>query len=158
MGLLLAELAATTNSAILLNPFLQIVSCCEKFVVVVASVFTNLRERITLQPLLCLVSDVQLLWLHFLNCQVEITAPESVASKCPLKSFRFFASKEFPVGRGQIGYKNIRTPWWYVLHLQLQTSSHFFFLRKNRNSRLNYLPRMFLEVRVVCVFKLKAKN
>ncbi|CAM6040673.1 unnamed protein product [Sphagnum compactum] len=44
--------------------------------------------------------------------QVEITAPESVASKCPLKSFRFYASKEFPVGRGQIGYKNIRTPWW----------------------------------------------
>ncbi|ERM99534.1 hypothetical protein AMTR_s00088p00083140 [Amborella trichopoda] len=46
--------------------------------------------------------------------QVELKAPASVASECPLKSFRFYKTKEVPTGFYEIksGSKNIRTPWW----------------------------------------------
>lgn len=46
--------------------------------------------------------------------QVEIKAPAGVANSCPLKSFRFYHSKEFPTGSYDIktGYRNRRTPWW----------------------------------------------
>ncbi|XP_077237811.1 alpha-dioxygenase PIOX-like isoform X2 [Tasmannia lanceolata] len=46
--------------------------------------------------------------------QVELVAPSSVASQCPLKSFKFFKTKEVPTGFYEIktGYMNIRTPWW----------------------------------------------
>ncbi|ESW23107.1 hypothetical protein PHAVU_004G019000 [Phaseolus vulgaris] len=46
--------------------------------------------------------------------QIELTAPREVASQCPLKSFKFFKTKEFPTEFSEIksGTKNIRTPWW----------------------------------------------
>ncbi|KAK1292916.1 Alpha-dioxygenase 1 [Acorus calamus] len=44
----------------------------------------------------------------------EIVAPPEVASQCPLKSFRFYKTKEVPTGFYDIktGSLNIRTPWW----------------------------------------------
>ncbi|OMO64572.1 hypothetical protein COLO4_32008 [Corchorus olitorius] len=46
--------------------------------------------------------------------QIELIAPKEVASKCPLSSFKFYKTKEFPTGFYEIksGTKNIRTPWW----------------------------------------------
>ncbi|XP_078158695.1 alpha-dioxygenase PIOX-like [Carex rostrata] len=46
--------------------------------------------------------------------QIEIIAPEEVASECPLKSFKFFATKEIPTNADGIktGYYNNRTAWW----------------------------------------------
>ncbi|XVE83913.1 hypothetical protein DITRI_Ditri16bG0126300 [Diplodiscus trichospermus] len=46
--------------------------------------------------------------------QIELTATDEVASKCPLTSFKFYQTKEFPTGFYEIktGTKNIRTPWW----------------------------------------------
>ncbi|XP_004147442.1 alpha-dioxygenase 1 [Cucumis sativus] len=46
--------------------------------------------------------------------QVELVAPSDVAKSCPLKSFKFFKTKEestdlFDIRTGSI---NIRTPWW----------------------------------------------
>ncbi|XP_057421550.1 alpha-dioxygenase 2-like isoform X2 [Lotus japonicus] len=46
--------------------------------------------------------------------QVEIKAPDSYSSGCPLKSFKFFKTKKFKTGSSNIkfGCQNIRTPWW----------------------------------------------
>ncbi|CAA3021965.1 alpha-dioxygenase 1 [Olea europaea subsp. europaea] len=48
--------------------------------------------------------------------QVELIAPKEVASQCPLKSFKFYKTKEVytdHVYSGiQSGYLNSRTPWW----------------------------------------------
>ncbi|XP_010243799.1 PREDICTED: alpha-dioxygenase 2 [Nelumbo nucifera] len=46
--------------------------------------------------------------------QVEIRAPDSVAEKCPLKSFKFLRSKEVKTGSADVktGFLNTRTPWW----------------------------------------------
>lgn len=46
--------------------------------------------------------------------QVEINAPDEVANKCPMKSFRFFKSKQVPTGLPHLktGFLNTRTPWW----------------------------------------------
>ncbi|XP_028778628.1 alpha-dioxygenase 1-like [Neltuma alba] len=46
--------------------------------------------------------------------QVELSAPREVASQCPLKSFRFYKTKEIPTDFYDIktGAVNIRTPWW----------------------------------------------
>ncbi|XP_024641664.1 alpha-dioxygenase 1 isoform X2 [Medicago truncatula] len=46
--------------------------------------------------------------------QIELTAPQEVASQCPLKSFKFLKTKEMPTGFDDIktGHPNIRTPWW----------------------------------------------
>ncbi|KAI3452394.1 hypothetical protein Pfo_009059 [Paulownia fortunei] len=48
--------------------------------------------------------------------QIELTAPEEVASQCPLKSFKFYKSKEIQPNYGNNGIKtgflNRRTPWW----------------------------------------------
>ncbi|XP_039009931.1 alpha-dioxygenase 1-like [Hibiscus syriacus] len=48
------------------------------------------------------------------NQQVELIAPKEVANKCPLSSFKFYPTKQFPTGFYDIqtGTKNIRTPWW----------------------------------------------
>ncbi|KAL3629247.1 hypothetical protein CASFOL_026469 [Castilleja foliolosa] len=51
------------------------------------------------------------------NQQVELRAPREVANQCPLKSFKFFESREVQIandGHNQIksGYLNRRTPWW----------------------------------------------
>ncbi|KAL3676751.1 hypothetical protein R1sor_026699 [Riccia sorocarpa] len=43
---------------------------------------------------------------------VKLSAPESVASQCPLQSFKFYPSKEYDVGKGKVGYKNTRSSWW----------------------------------------------
>ncbi|KAK9115390.1 hypothetical protein Syun_022187 [Stephania yunnanensis] len=46
--------------------------------------------------------------------QVEIGAPDVIASVCPLKSFKFHKSKEFFTGEPNMnkGFLNTRTPWW----------------------------------------------
>ncbi|MQL70837.1 hypothetical protein Taro_003167 [Colocasia esculenta] len=46
--------------------------------------------------------------------QIELTAPSSVAAQCPLKAFKFFATKKIPTGAEGIetGHLNIRTSWW----------------------------------------------
>ncbi|CAA0828486.1 Alpha-dioxygenase 1 [Striga hermonthica] len=48
--------------------------------------------------------------------QVELRAPEEVASQCPLKSFKFYKSNEIQIKNGDNGIKsgflNRRTPWW----------------------------------------------
>ncbi|KAJ4745590.1 Prostaglandin G/H synthase 2 [Rhynchospora pubera] len=46
--------------------------------------------------------------------QIEITTPKEVASECPLKSFKFFATKEIPTNTDGIktGHYNVRTAWW----------------------------------------------
>ncbi|XP_010254466.1 PREDICTED: alpha-dioxygenase 1-like [Nelumbo nucifera] len=46
--------------------------------------------------------------------QIELTAPSEVASQCPLKSFKFYKTKEVPTGFYEIksGSLNTRTPWW----------------------------------------------
>ncbi|KAM4132745.1 hypothetical protein ACJW30_01G275100 [Castanea mollissima] len=46
--------------------------------------------------------------------QIELTAPKEVANQCPLKSFKFYKTKEVPTGFYEIqtGALNIRTPWW----------------------------------------------
>ncbi|MCE0481659.1 Alpha-dioxygenase 1 [Datura stramonium] len=46
--------------------------------------------------------------------QIELRAPEEVATECPLKSFKFYKSKQTPTGFYEIntGYLNMRTPWW----------------------------------------------
>ncbi|KAK1267805.1 Alpha-dioxygenase 1 [Acorus gramineus] len=51
---------------------------------------------------------------NFFFIQTEIVAPPEVASQCPLKSFRFYKTKEVPTGFYDIktGSLNIRTPWW----------------------------------------------
>lgn len=52
-----------------------------------------------------------------LECmQIELIAPEEVASQCPLKSFKFYKTKEVPTGFYDIktGHLNTRTPWWYI--------------------------------------------
>ncbi|TYJ37670.1 hypothetical protein E1A91_A05G391300v1 [Gossypium mustelinum] len=48
------------------------------------------------------------------NQKVELIAPKEVANKCPLSSFKFYPTREFPTGFYDIksGAKNIRTPWW----------------------------------------------
>ncbi|KAJ0982649.1 hypothetical protein J5N97_010904 [Dioscorea zingiberensis] len=46
--------------------------------------------------------------------QVELVAPPEVANECPLKSFKFYKTKEVPTHTKGIesGHLNIRTPWW----------------------------------------------
>ncbi|KAK1410133.1 hypothetical protein QVD17_36666 [Tagetes erecta] len=46
--------------------------------------------------------------------QIELKAPAEVASECPLKSFKFYETKEVDTGLLDIkkGHRNIRTPWW----------------------------------------------
>ncbi|MCL7027661.1 hypothetical protein MKW94_026424 [Papaver nudicaule] len=46
--------------------------------------------------------------------QIELAAPKEVASQCPLKSFKFYKTKEVPTGLDDIkqGALNTRTPWW----------------------------------------------
>ncbi|XP_022150068.1 alpha-dioxygenase 1-like [Momordica charantia] len=48
--------------------------------------------------------------------QVELVAPHEVATsnQCPLKSFKFFKTKQVPTGFFEIktGSVNVRTPWW----------------------------------------------
>ncbi|CAK7326360.1 unnamed protein product [Dovyalis caffra] len=46
--------------------------------------------------------------------QIELVAPKEVANQCPLKSFKFYRTKELPTGSWEIktGALNIRTPWW----------------------------------------------
>ncbi|PIA62153.1 hypothetical protein AQUCO_00200273v1 [Aquilegia coerulea] len=46
--------------------------------------------------------------------QIELIAPTEVASQCPLKSFKFYKTREVPTGSYDInsGHLNIRTPWW----------------------------------------------
>ncbi|KAI3520790.1 hypothetical protein L1887_10242 [Cichorium endivia] len=55
-------------------------------------------------------------WIDHLETtqQIELKAPREVASQCPLKSFKFYKTKEVDTGFYDIkkGQLNIRTPWW----------------------------------------------
>ncbi|PWA97030.1 peroxidase superfamily protein [Artemisia annua] len=55
-------------------------------------------------------------WIDHLEStkQIELKAPVGVASECPLKSFKFFETKEVDTELYDIkkGHRNIRTPWW----------------------------------------------
>nr|XP_043634739.1 alpha-dioxygenase 1-like isoform X2 [Erigeron canadensis] len=55
-------------------------------------------------------------WIDHLEStqQIELKAPMEVARQCPLKSFKFYKTKEFDTGFDDIrkGHINIRTPWW----------------------------------------------
>ncbi|KAK4735881.1 hypothetical protein R3W88_010142 [Solanum pinnatisectum] len=46
--------------------------------------------------------------------QVELRAPQEVAARCPLKSFKFLKTKKLPTGSPDLkfGHLNSRTPWW----------------------------------------------
>ncbi|KAL8475541.1 hypothetical protein ACS0TY_028265 [Phlomoides rotata] len=48
--------------------------------------------------------------------EVELVAPKEVGSECPLKSFRFYKTKEIQTNNNEngikIGYLNRRTAWW----------------------------------------------
>ncbi|KAI3808706.1 hypothetical protein L1987_24664 [Smallanthus sonchifolius] len=46
--------------------------------------------------------------------QIELKAPGEVANQCPLKSFKFYKTKEVDTGFYDInkGHLNMRTPWW----------------------------------------------
>ncbi|XP_051140259.1 alpha-dioxygenase 1-like [Andrographis paniculata] len=50
--------------------------------------------------------------------QIELKAPEEVASQCPVKSFNFYKSKEIQINTHgdddaiSSGFLNRRTPWW----------------------------------------------
>ncbi|KAM7510028.1 hypothetical protein LguiB_008903 [Lonicera macranthoides] len=47
--------------------------------------------------------------------QIELIAPEEVASECPLKSFKFYKTKKVPTSVSDViesGHLNTRTPWW----------------------------------------------
>jgi hypothetical protein len=45
--------------------------------------------------------------------QIELEAPEEVASGCPLKSFKFLRTKKVPTDdHHKSGAVNTRTPWW----------------------------------------------
>ena len=45
---------------------------------------------------------------------IELIAPREVANQCPLKSFKFYKTKEDATGFDKIktGTRNTRTPWW----------------------------------------------
>ncbi|XP_055805773.1 alpha-dioxygenase PIOX-like [Solanum dulcamara] len=52
---------------------------------------------------------------HFEDTQqIELRAPKEVTSECPLKSFKFFKTKQTPTGFYEIktGHLNMRTPRW----------------------------------------------
>ncbi|OMO97225.1 hypothetical protein CCACVL1_04623 [Corchorus capsularis] len=47
--------------------------------------------------------------------QVELRAPDEIASGCPLKAFKFFKTKRVSTGQPEdinFGFLNSRTPWW----------------------------------------------
>ncbi|KAK4603794.1 hypothetical protein RGQ29_012344 [Quercus rubra] len=46
--------------------------------------------------------------------QIELIAPREIANQCPLKSFKFYKTKEDATGFDKIktGTRNTRTPWW----------------------------------------------
>ncbi|KAL1538598.1 alpha-dioxygenase 1-like [Salvia divinorum] len=54
--------------------------------------------------------------LENLDQQIELKAPEEVASQCPLKSFKLYKSKSVRINDGdngiETGFLNRRTPWW----------------------------------------------
>lgn len=65
------------------------------------------------------VSWIQLMihdWVDHLEDtnQIELIAPREVANQCPLKSFKFYKTKEVATGFDEIktGTPNTRTPWW----------------------------------------------
>ncbi|MCO5600227.1 hypothetical protein L7F22_054337 [Adiantum nelumboides] len=46
--------------------------------------------------------------------EIEIVAPHSISSRCPMKSYKFHPTKQYPTDdyNTLIGHKNLRTPWW----------------------------------------------
>ncbi|KAI9109370.1 hypothetical protein K1719_019424 [Acacia pycnantha] len=87
-------------------------------------VATKLLARTTLKDTDKQFNMIAASWIQFMihdwidhleeTNQMELSAPREVASECPLKSFRFYKTKEVPTDFYDIktGAVNIRTPWW----------------------------------------------
>ncbi|KAI4346493.1 hypothetical protein L6164_007384 [Bauhinia variegata] len=87
-------------------------------------VATKLLARRTYQDTKKQFNMIAASWIQFMihdwvdhledTKQIELNASREVASQCPLKSFRFYKTKEVPTGFYEIktGASNARTPWW----------------------------------------------
>nr|POE80696.1 alpha-dioxygenase 1 [Quercus suber] len=74
------------------------------------------------------VSWIQLMihdWVDHLEDtnQIELIAPREVANQCPLKSFKFYKTKEVATGFDEIktGTPNTRTPWCVIYGSNVKT-------------------------------------
>lgn len=87
------------------------------------AVAAKLLNRKTLQDYGQQFNMIAASWINFmihdwidhqenLDEEVEVTAPSSVAAQCPLKSYKFFATKKVAASNNVIGHLNTRTPWW----------------------------------------------
>ncbi|KAG6555135.1 hypothetical protein Mapa_003170 [Marchantia paleacea] len=75
-----------------------------------------------------------------------ITAPEAVAAECPLKTFKFYPTREFPTGHGQVGFKNTRTAWWDASAIYGQNDEAQRSVRTFKNGKLKLGEGGLLEV------------
>ncbi|KAE8021580.1 hypothetical protein FH972_007457 [Carpinus fangiana] len=74
--------------------------------------------------------------------QIELTAPREVANQCPLKSFKFYKTKEIPTGFYEIknGTLNIRTPWWDGSAIYGSNAERLGKVRTFKDGKLKILP------------------
>ncbi|KAK9071707.1 hypothetical protein SSX86_008136 [Deinandra increscens subsp. villosa] len=79
--------------------------------------------------------------------QIELKAPGEVASECPLKSFKFYKTKEVDTGFNDIkkGHLNIRTPWWDGSGVYGSNSSKLKKLRTFKDGKLKIREDGLLE-------------
>nr|XP_043631921.1 alpha-dioxygenase 1 [Erigeron canadensis] len=70
--------------------------------------------------------------------QIELKAPREVADQCPLKSFKFYKTKQVDTGFHDIktGHLNIRTPWWDGSAIYGSNSSKLQQLRTFKDGKL----------------------
>ncbi|KAM3268761.1 alpha-dioxygenase 2 isoform X2 [Capsicum chacoense] len=88
------------------------------------TVATKLFERRKYTDCGCQFNMIACAWVQFMihdwndhmedTKQVELRAPQDVATRCPLKSFKFLKTKKLPTGSPDLkfGHLNSRTPWW----------------------------------------------
>ncbi|KAI3722332.1 hypothetical protein L2E82_33365 [Cichorium intybus] len=79
-------------------------------------------------------------WIDHLEStqQIELKAPAEVAGQCPLKSFKFYKTKEFDTGLDDIkkGHRNTRTPWWDGSAIYGSNSRKLFQVRTFKDGKL----------------------
>ncbi|CAN4086647.1 unnamed protein product [Withania somnifera] len=88
------------------------------------TVATKLLERRNYTDCGCQFNMIACAWVQFMihdwndhmedSEQVELRAPQDIATGCPLKSFKFLKTKRVPTGSLDLkfGHLNSRTPWW----------------------------------------------
>ncbi|KAF6149628.1 hypothetical protein GIB67_011237 [Kingdonia uniflora] len=78
--------------------------------------------------------------------QIKLTAPSEVASKCPLKSFKFYKTVEVPTGFYDIktGHLNRRTPWWDASAIYGSTREKLSKVRTFKDGKLKILDNGLL--------------